>query len=175
MLISTWQNSLRYITVLLFSVTYLSACQTSSDTYSQIKTGDRLKVNREITIPANKASTILQHGKIQGGASMDRFAASCRFVMREIKATNQKVIPDEFIITNVRYWEDFAGFGYRTPMSGPEFISYEVELRLGSDTQSEVHSLACKHDDENIFGRHLRLREIQQALGGFAQIVKTIK
>ena len=156
----------------------MTACQATvtgrgvPESTEQVRTGYVLKLNREISIPATSASVILQNGQIQGGSSVDRFRASCHIVMQQIKQTSQRVTPDEFIITGVRYWEDFAGFGYRTPLSGPEFIKYEIEMRLHSDKQPNVHSLTCKHDDEDIYGRHLRMSEMQQALGDFAQIIK---
>jgi len=155
----------------------LAACQATvtgrgvPEGPEQIRSGDVVKLKREIIISSSKASMTLQNGQIQG-TSIDRFNASCRFVMKQIMQTSQKVMPDEFIITNVRYWEDFGGFGYRMPLSGPEFIKYEIEMHLHSDKQPNVFSLTCKHDDEDVYGRHLRLSEIQQALGEFAQILK---
>lgn len=169
-------NSTGLISV-LSAIIVLTACQATvtgrgvPEGPEQVRSGDVVKLKREIIISASKASMTLQNGQIQG-ASIDRFNASCRFVMQQIMQTSQKVMPDEFIITNVRYWEDFGGFGYRKPLSGPEFIKYEIEMRLHSDRQPNIHSLTCKHDDEDVYGRHLRLSEMQQALGEFAQIIK---
>jgi hypothetical protein len=72
----------------------------------------------------------------------------------------------------VRYWEDFVAPDYRIHLSGGEFINFEITLNLASKQQPEVHSLECKHDDEHNDGRHLRLSEMQQALGNYARIIK---
>lgn len=165
-----------YLLCLTFIFTSLIACQTQSSITSggtgRIKSGDILKLNHEITIQAHKASITLQDGKIIGAAPVDRFHASCRFVMRKIMATRQKVWPDDLIVTKVSYWEYSTGIGYRTPLSGPDLINYEITFKLHSDKQINIHSLVCQHDDEDIHGRHLCLSEIQQALGSFANIIK---
>jgi len=158
-------------------VTVLFACQSIPggvpvDPDERVMSGDRVKVNRELTVPAGKASVSLQNGRIVSGG-IDRFVATCRFVMKEIKNTSQKIIPAEFQVTNVRYWEDFVAPDYRMHFSGGEFITYEITLRLHSEKLPELHSLVCKHDDEQNDGRHLRLSEMQEALGDFARIIKT--
>ncbi|MDY6981408.1 MAG: hypothetical protein SV201_16170, partial [Pseudomonadota bacterium] len=119
--------------------------------------------------PAQNASVILQHGRIVTGAA-DRFEASCRFVMKAGKNEPQMIAPDEFRVTNVRYWEDFVIPDIRQfPFSGGEMINYEITLRLHSAQQPEVHSLVCRHDDDSVDGRHLKVSEMQQALGDFAK------
>ena len=166
------------LTAMLSLTIGLTACQLmvtsrgAPDRAKRVNVGDILKLNHEIIIPATDASLIFQNGKIQGGTLIDRFGASCHFVMQQILPTPQRVIPDEFIITHIRYWEDSTGFGYRPQMPGPDFINYEFEMRLHSEKQPNVHSLTCKHDDEDDYGRHLRLNEVQQALGPFAQIIQ---
>jgi hypothetical protein len=153
----------------------LSACAGGRgipDTSQQVKPGDEIKLNQELTVSAGKASVIIQNGQIQGGSSVDRFTASCRFVMREITTSSQKLVPDKFIVSQVSYWEDIRSFGYRGMFSGPEFINYETTMRLQSQKQPAVHSLVCKHDDEEIDGRHVLLSEMQKALGGIARIIK---
>lgn len=133
--------------------------------------GDRVKVNRELTVPADKASVTFQYGRIVNG-SLDRFDASCHFVMKEIRSTPQKIVPGEFRVTSVRYWEDFVAPDYRIPISGGEMITFEITLSLHSERQPGVHSLVCKHDDEHTDGRHLGRSEMQQALGDFARIIR---
>ncbi len=163
--------------VLLLTMMFLYACQgipagLPADPGERVLSGDRVQVNRELTVAAHKASVILQHGSIISGSGIDRFGASCRFVMKEIKNAPQKIVPGEFLVTNVRYWEDFVAPDYRIPLSGGEFINFEITLRLHSERQPGVYSLVCKHDDEHTDGRHLRLSEMQQALGDFARIIK---
>ena len=158
------------------SIVLLSACAAGGrgipSTAEQVRAGDVIKLNQELIVPAGKASVIIQNGQLQGGSSVDRFAASCRFVMHEITSTNQKLVLGEFIVSQVTYWEDFRTFGYRGMFSGPEFINYETTMRLQSEKQPAVYSLVCKHDDEEVDGRHVLLSEMQKALGGIAKIIK---
>lgn len=171
------QTAIR-LSALIVIVTLLFACHgmpinIPADPGERVANGDRVQVDRELTVPADKASGILQYGKLVGGSAIDRFDASCRFVMKEIRKTPQKIAPGQFQVTDVRYWEDFVAPDYRIPLSGGEMITYEITLRLHSERQPEVYSLVCKHDDEHDDGRHLKLGEMQQALGDFARIMKT--
>lgn len=157
-------------------VTVLCACQgmpanISTDPTERVLSGDRVKVIRELTVPAHKASVMLQHGRIVRG-SADRFEASCRFVMKAIKNEPQTITPGEFQVIGVRYWEDFVAPDIQVPFSGGEFINYEITLRLHSEQQPHVYSLVCQHDDDHIDGLHLKASEMQRALGGFARIIK---
>jgi hypothetical protein len=169
--------SLNTIAGLVLVAGLLGACQTTpaglpANPSEHIYAGDRVRVSRALTVPADKASVILQYGQVTSGSSIDRFDASCRFVMREIKTTPQKVLPGEFIVTKVSYWEDFIAPDYRMPLSGYDFITYEVTLRLHAENQPDVYSLVCKHEDEHNEGRYLRLSEMQQALGDYARIIQ---
>jgi len=163
--------------VLLLTVTVLYACQATpaglpKDPGERVVSGDRIQVNRELTVPADKASVKLQNGRIVSGSGIDRFVASCRFVMQAIKNTPQKIPPAEYQVTKVGYYEDFVGPDIRMGFAGGKFINYEITLYLESKQQPEVYSLMCKHDDEHIDGRHLKLSEMQRALGDFAKIIK---
>ena len=158
-----------------FALVFLVACASVGRTINpaeQIRPGDVIKLNQRLTIPANMASVVLQNGQQQNGASIDRFRASCRFVMHEIAKQQQILNPAEFTVTQVSYWKDIKTFGYGNMLSGPEFINYETTIRLHSDTQTAVHSLVCQHDDEDDDGRHVWLSEMQQALGTVARIIK---
>lgn len=172
------KHSLRRIHQLIFFpvVVVLFACQNMSanvspDPAERVLNGDRIRVVSELSVPAHKASVMLQRGRVTSG-SVDRFEASCRFVMKEIKNTPQKIASGEFRVSEVRYWEDFVAPDIRIPFSGGEFINYEITLRLQSEQQPEVYSLACQHDDDHINGRHLKVSEMQQALGRLARIIK---
>ncbi|MGD8576902.1 MAG: hypothetical protein PVG13_07420 [Thiohalophilus sp.] len=160
-------------------VTLLFACHggtpmnVPADPGQRVLAGDRVQVARELTVPADKASIILQDGRIVSSA--DRFDASCRFVMKQIRNVPQKIAPEGFLVTDVRYWEDFVAPDYRIPISGGEMITFETTLHLHSDKQPDVHSLVCKHDDEHNDGLHLRLKEMQQAIGDFARLIKSEK
>ncbi|TDY00616.1 hypothetical protein [Thiohalophilus thiocyanatoxydans] len=162
--------------ILLLFVVVLFSCQdmpanVSSDPAERILNGDRVRVVSELSVPAHKASVMLQHGRIIN-ESVDRFEASCRFVMKAIRNAPQKIAPGEFRVSNVRYWEDFVAPDVRVPLSGGEFINYEITLRLQSEKQPEVYSLVCQHDDDHVYGRHLNVREIQQALSRLVRIIK---
>ncbi|MDY6978400.1 MAG: hypothetical protein SV201_00850, partial [Pseudomonadota bacterium] len=85
--------------VLLPAIMLLCACQgipanIPTDPTERVTIGDRVQIQRELTIPAQNASVILQHGRIVTGAA-DRFEASCRFVMKAGKNEPQMIAPDE--------------------------------------------------------------------------------
>lgn len=133
---------------------------------------DRVQVVRELTIPADSASITLQYGNIVSGA-VDRFDASCRFVMKKIKNIPQTIEPGYFRVTEIRYWEDFVIPDYRDIFFGDEFVNYEITLELSSAQQPGVHSLLCRHDDSSVDGQHLTVSEMRQALGDYAMILKS--
>lgn len=158
----------------LFAAWLLSGCQGlpagAPEAGERLQSGDRIAVQRTLTIPAGDASVTLQDGQITQGM-VDRFTASCRFVMDRNKPQAQQVRPGEFIVTAVRYWEDFVALDFGALFRGGELATYETTLRLHSADQPEVYSLVCRHEDEQMDGRHLRSSEIQQALGDYAQLM----
>lgn len=163
--------------VLLLIVMLLYGCQgnpahVSSEPGERVLPEDHVQVARELTVPAGRASIVLQNGNVVSGA-VDRFVASCRFVMKAIKSVPQTIEPGTFRVTAVRYWEDFVIPDYRDIFYTDEFINYEITLQLNSAQQPAVHSLLCRHDDESADGRHLTVSEMQQALGDYARIVKS--
>ncbi|MDR9435387.1 MAG: hypothetical protein RI563_00815 [Thiohalophilus sp.] len=102
-----------------------------------------------------------------------RFDANCPFVFKEIKNSPQTITPGELRVINMRNGEEFVVPDIRQlPFSGGEMISYEITLRLHRAKQSEVYSLLCRHDDDCVDSRHMKLNEMQQARGRFARIIK---
>lgn len=92
--------------------------------------------------------------------------------MNAIRNISKNIAPGEFRVSDVRYGEDCVVPGVRVLFSGGELINYDITLLLLSKQQPEFYSLVCQHYDEHVYGLHLNVREIQQALGRLDRIIK---
>lgn len=138
----------------------LAGCQSmaSDDPGSfwfRMPSGTELVLNRPLTIPAQRAHIMLQHGKPSQAAS--EFEVACRF---EVKDLGPRTIqPDTFLITGYNTQEDWENY--------PHTKRYSKIIRLESRQQPGIMPMVCEYYDYPIRGRPVTLTQIKEALGDY--------
>jgi len=117
--------------------------------------GTELVLNRALTIPAQRAHVMLQHGKVAGAASESEVA--CRFEVRDL---GPRIIqPDSFLITSYSSQQEWENY--------PHTKRFYKILRLKSKSQSGIMPMVCEYYDWPLTGRPVTLTRIEEALGDY--------
>lgn len=95
---------------LVLFLVFLGACQSASlpyedSPYSVIPAGSRLVLERDLTIPAGRASLYIQGGEVRAYAEIDPYRPHCRLEVQKVLATPQVVKADRFVMEKVIYEE----------------------------------------------------------------------
>ncbi|MGB5541624.1 MAG: hypothetical protein WBO37_16185 [Gammaproteobacteria bacterium] len=148
---------LRY---LIIACLLLAGCQSMatddrSSIWFKMPSGTKLVLNRELTIPAQRAHIMLQHGKLLPAASSSEVA--CRFEVRDL---GPRVIqPDTFLITaysSQQEWENH-----------PHTKRFYKTIRLKSERQTGIMPMVCEYFDWPLQGRPVTQARIEEALGDY--------
>lgn len=138
----------------------LAGCQSMatddrSSIWFRVPPGTALVLNRALTIPAQRAHVMLQHGAVATAAS--EFEVACRFEVRDL---GPRVIqPDSFLITaysSQQAWENY-----------PHTKRFYKTLRLQSEQQSGIMPMVCEYYDWPLSGRPVTQVQIEEALGEY--------
>jgi hypothetical protein len=127
------------------AVLLLTACASQGVRHEQAVSAFTL--NRNVTIPANQARVIFQHGKASRGKNL--FDWHCELEIDTVSASPQRVLADTFIVTGAysRIVRDeqsgmpLMPFGAFT--CGERY--YETHFRLHSDKQPGVRKMLCRN------------------------------
>ena len=138
----------------------LGACQSVATTdrgsiWFRIPPGSELVLNRPLSIPAQRAHVMLQHGTAAGAAS--EFEVACRFEVRDL---GPRVIqPDSFLITGYGSQQEWENY--------PHTRRFYKTFRLKSRHQSGIMPMVCEYFDWPLFGRPITQAQIEEALGDY--------
>lgn len=168
----------------------LAACQTSryegdeSSPYYAPPVGTRVILNREITIPPDQVSVMLQGGQIVRPGEVNTYYPHCKFEVRRRLDVAQTIKPGEFVVTAVRrnllhsvdsgtqlYARASVGIGMGISVGGgvngdgPSVQTYATRMDLHSDTQPDVFRLTCGQWGYPYDGKHVSVDEMRRALG----------
>jgi hypothetical protein len=164
----------------------LSACRTAryqgdeNSPYYVVPTGARVVLKQALTVPPEQVGVYIQYGKVLPWPEVNAYYAHCKFELRDRKDTEQKVDPDEFIVTRVvqdlvhmvkwSRWQTAAmSLGVRVGGmdDGPTVRTYATYIYLGSDRQPRVFRLACGHwaVPGSRYAEHLSIAQMRKALG----------
>ena len=166
----------------LFTITgllLLGACQTTPElpaaweAAAPVTTVFHLK--RAVTIPPDTAHVTFQGGRVVSDVEKDFYLPHCQLYVRGPEDVAQHVEPDRFAVTGVDTEVDSVQArplrlaALRLMVSGGATADdYITIFRLRSARQPRVTHLECHHwEDPTLFPRHLRLDEINQALGEY--------
>ena len=138
----------------------LAGCQSlaSDDPGSlwfRMPSGTELVLNRALTIPAQRAHIMLQHGKPSQAAS--QFDVACRFEVKELGP--RTIQPDTFLVTGYSTQERWENY--------PNTKRYYKVIRLESKQQPGIMPMICEYYDYPIRGRPVTRVQIQEALGDY--------
>jgi len=117
--------------------------------------GTQLVLNRALTIPAQRAHVMLQHGMVLNAAS--EFEVACRFEVKDLGP--RTVQPDTFLVTGYSGQEEWENY--------PHTKRYYKTIRLESGHQPGIMPMVCEYYDYPIRGRPVTLSQIEEALGDY--------
>lgn len=138
----------------------LGACQSVATNdrgsiWFRMPPGSELVLNRPLSIPAQRAHVMLQHGTAAGAAS--EFEVACRFEVRDL---GPRVIqPDSFLITGYGSQQEWENY--------PHTRRFYKTFRLKSRHQSGIMPMVCEYFDWPLFGRPITQAQIEEALGDY--------
>jgi hypothetical protein len=138
----------------------LAGCQSMatddrSSVWFRLPPGSQLVLNRALTIPAQRAHIMLQHGTAARAAS--EFEVACRFEVRDL---GPRIIqPDTFLITGYGSQQEWENY--------PHTKRFYKTFRLRSKIQSGIMPMVCEYYDWPLFGRPLTQAQIEEALGDY--------
>jgi hypothetical protein len=138
----------------------LAGCQSMatgdrSSIWFRMPPGAELVLNRPLTIPAQRAHIMLQHGTVVGAASESEVA--CRFEVRDL---GPRIIqPDTFLITGYSSQQEWENY--------PHTRRFYKTLRLKSQHQSGIMPMVCEYYDWPMLGRPVTQAGIEEALGDY--------
>lgn len=182
---------MRRLTLSLVPVLVLAACQTTrydgdeSSPHYAPPTGSRVVLNREITIPFDQVSVMLQNGQIVRPGEVNTYYPHCKFEVRQRLDIAQTVKPDEFVVTRVTrdllhsvdagsvlHARVSVGIGIGIGvggsgggMDGPSVQTFATRMDLHSDTQPDVFRLTCGQWGYPNDGEHVSVNGMRKALG----------
>ena len=123
-----------------------------------ISKGDKFVLKKDINIPDRQAHVILQDGKIEDYANIDRYAPWCRFEVNTKGA--QTIKPDTFTVTEVNQNQISVL---------PGTFNYYVKFDLRAANNKNVRNLACGSWGSST-DKYLTYPQMQQALGNYFEI-----
>ena len=141
-------------------VIMLSGCQSMAtddrnSLWFRIPSGSELVLNQALSIPAQRAHIMLQHGKV--GSAASEYEVACRFEVRDL---GPRIIqPDTFLITsysNQQEWENH-----------PHTMRFYNSYRLKSVRQPGIMPMVCEYYDYPLIGRRITQAQVEEALGNY--------
>lgn len=148
--------------VIFALIFFLMSCASSGGDSGKyiyaISKGDKFVLKKDLAIAARKAHVILQDGKIENFANIDKYAPFCRF---EVNTKGAQIIkPGTFAVTKVEQQQ---------PEVLPRVYNYIVKYRLSAPNNPNIRSLACGAWGSNT-DTYLTFPQMQQALGDYFDI-----
>lgn len=148
----------RHFVIFIYAI-FLVSCASSgggSGNYIYaISKGDKFVLKKDINISTRKAHVILQDGKIENFANIDKYTPFCRF---EVNTKGEQTIkPDTFTVTKVEQQQ---------PEMLPRVYNYVVKYYLTAANNPNIRSLACGAWGSDT-DRYLTFPQMQQALGSY--------
>jgi hypothetical protein len=168
-------------TVLLASVTFLTACASGYQNYLNqpaVPIDSEIELNISANIALDQNRIYIQNRMLVSAAQIDQYQIFCTIVMHRYQEATQpqlKIVPGKFTVSRVRLYNDFIykpviyannDDQYYSPSFG---VDFRTELHLTSNDQPEISALTCtdhrlKYKHKNDYpGRS----QFEAALGDF--------
>jgi len=190
MMNNQWVSKTGRFTTLAFSFGLIAGCSiTPPKSMMDIQAGETFSLQQTITIPAEKARTYIQDGKVTG-SQFDRYQPHCRIEIAQLQTLPSEIKADHFRITRVMIdEEEVAWFKPIQVASLGMMLAFGdnqrpptmdiVHLYLSSAKQPNVFRLTCAgalSDGNTPFDAPERYRperqQINQILGEIGSIHK---
>ena len=174
-------------TAILGAALLITGCQTVSyqgnenSPYYVVPAGSRLVLERELTIPGNRAAVYIQGGQTRSYWDVNPYYPYCKFEVRAPGDTAQKIQPDDFVVT--RAFQEtpptvrtepqrFDGNVRLVRVSGIDSDGgvsatvFATTMQLHSDRQPDVSRMTCAQWGYPPLDGHLSIAQIRKTLAG---------
>ena len=141
--------------------------------YEAVRKGDKVLLNKPLTIPVQRARTYLQGGHEIGAQQVDRFEPNCEFEVRTLRETRVEIAPDAFIVNRVRNYEEGSeGFfsSFQLGVRSSATIKYQTTLKMSSERQPDVLQLVCSWEETASRGHYLSVEQFKNAVGAYISL-----
>jgi hypothetical protein len=180
---------MRWLTVLLASLTLLTGCGQSSlvkrgpdSPYYAPPVGTSIRLLKPLSVPGGHTRVFLQRGQVVSKQGFDRYLPNCNFEVKTLSDQSREIRPEAFIVVRVQQemsqvvqndqprrvaslvlaMEDDSG----TPM-----IVQGIHLWIASDQQPDVMRLTCRGSFNDMPRAYPpSINEMRAALGGYAEL-----
>ena len=146
-----------YVMAMILALTGCQSMATDdrSSVWFRMPPGAELVLNRPLTIPAQRAHIMLQHGEAAVAAS--EFDVACRFEVRDLGP--RTIAPDTFLITSYSSQQEWVNH--------PHTKRFYKTIRLQSKLQAGIMPMVCEYFDWPMPGRPVTQAQIEEALGDY--------
>lgn len=97
------KTPLRLLFALATTILSTTSCSTTPPkSVMNIQAGEKFILNQPIKIKPNSTRTFIQFGKVTSRSAFSRFDQHCELEVKDLKDTTQTIVPDTFIINDVR-------------------------------------------------------------------------
>ncbi len=165
----------------------ISACAGGVSSVSSlnfnIPVGTQIIVKQSIRILPESGRVYIQGGKVVALQERDQYEYYCWFLSWKVNETEQIIMPDTFIVSNVRHTDFYVQHFPETQVAMSDFsgksllawggataTDYVTELSIHSDQQPDIRRLACSYWGDPALGRHITVPEMQSVLGDLVHI-----
>lgn len=164
------------ISVLLVSCNSPIIKDESSPFYA-VEVGSSMILNQPLIMPPNRASILLQYGKVVPSNNVNIYYANCSFEINTLSESSVTIHPDTFLIYRVidetisvsLQPNMYASLGMLADGGGSDF-NYTTTMYLESKQQPDVLRLACMHWESTEDNNYLTIEQMRQALGDIITI-----
>jgi len=166
-------NTKFFLRTSLIAGLVLSSGCASLSSQSPVDQVSVVQINTQLEIPSGKARVYIQNGVQPTKKDIDKWSTFCSVLMQKRHSKRQSALtvsPGRFDIISVRKSSELYADRYRTQTQRFDENIYKVDMRLKSDTQSDVRSLICAKHFAGIGSEYPTLEEIRTALGDFIKI-----
>jgi len=164
--------------LILSSALVLTACSSPpvkdhDSFFYSVPVGSKLRLNKEITIPANLARRYFQNGKAMKNKDINIYYPHCSLLMNTLVDYERTIKPTVFESYKVMDDEDYAQgriyfvANFLTSADGPTIIAYASYYYLRSSKDSDVRSLECVQWNDPFDIEYLSVNEVKKSLGKY--------
>jgi len=141
-----------------------------------VPVGSSLRLNKDITIPANLARRYFQYGQAVKEKAIDIYYPHCTIVMNTLVDYERTITPTIFEIyrvvddeQEVRRYVYYAS-NYLTSDDGPVIVGFTSFYYLRSADYPDVSSLECLQWNDPSSNQYLSINEIKNVLGEYCTL-----
>lgn len=145
---------------------------------SPLLPGDEVEILKDLVVPIDMARVYLQDGKTTSYGGTNQYAPFCYFLLRDPMPVAQTIRPGVRIVQRV--WLDQTTVSLEVPLrlasafglgvGDHPLMAWQFHITLGAEDQSRMTLVCSGAFDDPSMADPIRLPEVRQALGDYAEI-----